>query len=498
MEIYLYNSLTKTKELFKPIREGLAGMYSCGPTVYFVPHIGNYRSFLLSDLLRRVLSLNGFDVTQVMNITDVGHLTGDRDMGEDKLWQQSVKLGKSMAEIANEATGSFLTELDSLNILPPHHMPKASENVEEDIELIRRLELNGFTYVTADGVYFDTSKLKDYGKMATMDLTGLKMGASVEVNPEKKNPTDFALWKFSDASRGSVWNTPWGIGFPGWHIECSAMSRKYLGQPFDIHTGGIDHINIHHTNEIAQSEAAFGVPLANYWLHGEFLLLGEEKMSKSKGNLFTLQSLVEEGFDPLAFRYLVMTAHYRTQLQFSRESLQAAQKALNNLRVEVSGYSDVILGLDPRIQSDSSWIPDQVGEDKAGGEKTEGSSWIPSQAGNDTGGAGDSFEGRFNEAINDDLNLPKALGVVWEVVGSDLSESDKRQLLLKFDEVLGLGLSSVGLNLSAEEKSLLQLRLNARESKDYLKSDELRQKLLESGIIVEDTAEGQRVKRKYG
>ncbi len=450
----LYNSLTKRKEIFEPLRPGEVGLYSCGPTVYFVPHIGNYRSFLLSDILRRVLEFNGYRVTQVMNITDIGHLTGDRDLGEDKLLQQAVKAGISTAEIAKEATAEFLNDLSLLNILTPHQMPVASEHIDSQLELIHKLEKGGHTYLTSDGVYFDTSSIPDYGKLSTVDLKGLQVGASVEPHPEKRNPADFALWKFARGSAGQVWDTPWGRGFPGWHIECSAMSRECLGQPFDIHTGGVDHINIHHTNEIAQSEAAYGVPLARYWLHGEFLLLGKEKMSKSKGALFTIKDLVAKGFMPLAFRYLVLTAHYRTQLGFTQQSLKAAQRSLFNLYEEFSTYQEL-------------------------------------------GAVDNSYGERFLAAINADLNMPQALAVVWDLLRSDVSEGNKKATLLEMDKVLGLGLQEVVCEVTSEIEELLAQRELARQQGDFAQSDLYRAELLKRGIIIEDTAHGPKWKKKY-
>ena len=430
-------------------------MYACGPTVYNYAHIGNLRAYIFEDLLKRTLLYNNYKVNHIMNITDVGHLTDDGDEGEDKVAKSAELMGKTAKEIAKFYTAAFQKDLKNLNILPPNKFPKATDNIKEQIALIKKLETKGFTYKTSDGVYFDTSKLKDYGKLAQLAKQELKAGARVEMG-QKKNITDFALWKFSpkDKKRQMEWKSPWGLGFPGWHIECSAMSVKYLGQPFDIHCGGIDHISVHHTNEIAQSEAASGKPLANFWLHGEFVLMGEDKMAKSAGNFITLNTLKEHRISPLAYRYLLLQTHYRKQLSFSWDALQAAQNGLNHL------YNIV-----------KSW-------DKAGVGCAE-------------------YEQKFLDAINNDLDLPGAMAIMWDLIKNPMYPgSSKRRTLLKFDKVLGLGLSKIKrgkISVPAEIQTLIAERDGARFSKNWHKSDELRKKIEAAGYTVEDTPEGTKI-----
>lgn len=333
MVIKLYNTLSRKKEAFESLKDNEVGLYTCGPTVYWFAHIGNLRTYIFEDILKRVLEYNGHNVTHVMNITDVGHLTSDSDTGEDKMEIGAKRERKTVWEIADFYTRAFKKDLKSLNIKPPSIWAKATSNINEQIKFIQTLEKKGFTYKIADGVYFDTSKIKDYGKLCGSKKRELKAGSRVEVAAGKKNPADFALWKFSPPGikRQMEWDSPWGLGFPGWHTECVVMAVKYLGAPFDIHCGGIDHIPIHHTNEIAQTEAVFGKNLANFWLHGEFLVLKEGRMGKSERNIITLSNLSEKGFYPLSYRYLCLTTHYRSKLTFSWKSLQSSQQALNNL-----------------------------------------------------------------------------------------------------------------------------------------------------------------------
>ncbi len=460
----LYNSLTKTKEEFTP-RGKTVGLYTCGPTVYHYAHIGNLRTFLFEDVLRRTLQYLGYKVDHVMNITDVGHLTSDADTGEDKMQKGAAREKKSVWDIAKLYTDAFILDFHRLNILAPTHLPRATAHIAEQIALIALLEKKGHTYRTEDGIYFDTSKFPAYGKLSGQKLSEKEAGKRVAALG-KRNASDFALWKFSypggtekpadwsSPVREMEWESPWGVGFPGWHIECSAMSRKYLGQPFDIHTGGIDHLPVHHENEIAQSEAAFGVPLANMWMHGEFLLLGEgEKMSKSADNFLTLQTLIDRGFDPLAFRYFTFGAHYRAPITFSRASMEAAQNALKNLRGTVR-----------------TW------------EKPKG--------------ACPDFEERFAAAIADDLDMPNALSVVWEMVKSDNPSSAKAASLKKFDDVLGLGLEQyIGrpLKVPKNVKALLDERDAARKAKKWPESDRLRDEIHTLGYGIEDTIDGQTV-----
>jgi len=456
MNIRLYNTLTRQKEDFKPIHEGKAGIYACGPTVYWFAHVGNFRSFIFSDILRRTLVHCGLDVTFVMNITDVGHLTDDASDGEDKMIVAMKREGKTAYEIAEFYTQEFLKDVERLNMLSADVYPRATEHIQEQIDMVVALEKKGYTYKTSDGIYFDTSKLNDYGRLSGQSAEEKMAGARIDMG-EKKNPTDFALWKFSptDAKRDMEWESPWGKGFPGWHIECSAMSAKYLDVPFDIHTGGIDHIAVHHENELAQTKGAVDALQANIWMHGEFLAVDGGKMSKSLGNLYTVDDLVEKGYDPLALRYLMLGAHYRTKLNFTFEALTAAQNALHRLR-----------------QTVRSW------------EKPEGRC------------AG--LEERFAEALADDLNTPQALAVMWELIDSDQPTGAKAQTLLNFDEVLGLGLREyvgVPLDVPVEVQVLVDQRKTARAEKDWALSDELRDKVAAMGYVVEDTDQGQVVKK---
>lgn len=457
----LFNTLNRKKEEFQPIKDKEVGIYSCGPTVYDYAHIGNMRAFIFADLLKRTLLYNGYQVLHVMNITDVGHLVGDSDMGEDKLAKAAREQRKTAWEIASYYREAFFADIKELNILLPDRMPKATDHIKDMIKLIEALEKKRFTYRTSDGIYFDTAKLKDYGKLVKLDVEGLREGARVEPNPEKKNLTDFALWKFSpaNAKRDMEWQSPWGVGFPGWHIECSAMSAKYLGQPFDIHTGGIDHVSVHHTNEIAQSEAATGKPLANFWLHSEFLMLNQGRIGKSEGNIITIQELKKRGYSPLAFRYFVLQGHYRSKLSFSWEALQGAQNALNNLYSTVAEYA---------------------------------------QGGTQIGCA--EFENEFLEAINDDLDTSKALAVVWNLIHSDYSGEAKLKSLFEFDKVLGLSLKETWeelcLPLPDEIKKLVSSREKFRKGEKWEESDQLRKKIESLGFEIKDTDSGPLVKRK--
>lgn len=451
--IFLHNTLARKIDEFKPLKNGRAGIYACGPTVYNYQHIGNMRTYIFEDILKRVFLYNNYKIKHIINITDVGHLTSDGDTGEDKMEKGAAREGKSAWEIAKFYTKIFKQDLKDLQIIAPTKFTNATDNIKEQIELIKKLEKKGFTYKTTDGIYFDTAKLSDYGKLAQLDKQELKAGVRVEMG-EKKNIHDFALWKFSpqNEKRQMEWKSPWGVGFPGWHIECSAMSVKFLGQPFDIHCGGIDHIPVHHTNEIAQSEAAEGKPLANYWLHGEFILLGTDKMSKSTGNFITLQTLKEKNFNPLAYRYLLLQTHYRKQLNFSLEALTAAQNGLNHLYNVIKNWS------------------------KTGG-----------------GNCAD-YEEKFLNAINNDLDMPAAMAIMWDLIKDPMfPPSAKKITILKFDKVLGLGLSKLKKekNIIPEKiKTLIKERDAARASKNWSESDRLRKELETLGYKVEDTANG--------
>jgi len=443
----IYNTLTRQKEEFKPIKENEVGIYSCGPTVYSSPHIGNMYAYVCWDVLTRTLKYLGYKVNNVINITDVGHLTSDADSGEDKMEKGSRKEGMSVWEIAKKYENEFLENLFELNIELPWKMPKATDHIQEQINLIKKIETNGFTYKISDGIYFDTSKFVDYGKFANLNLEKLKEGARVEINQEKRNPSDFALWKFSPVNekRQMEWESPWGVGFPGWHVECTAMSTKYLGETFDIHTGGEDHIAVHHTNEIAQGYAAFDCNTANYWMHNAFITFGGSKISKSSGGLYTVFDLKEMGFDPMVLRYMILGSHYRKGLEFSLESLRAAQVALNKLK----SY---------KVESLSSY---KVNE---------------------------NFKKEFIELISNDLAMPEVLALVWKVAKSDLSLEEKWATFLDFDRVLGLNLDSVEQKIVVPEEivELNNKRILFKKEKNYIEADKLREKIKSLGYLVED------------
>ena len=466
--IKFYNTLTREKEEFKPICSGKAGMYTCGPTVYWFAHLGNMRAYLFEDFLKRVLKYNGYQVKHVINLTDVGHLTSDDDTGEDKLEKGARRDNKTVWEVADFYAQAFKRDLKLLNFQEPDVWIKATDTIKEQIELIKVLEQKGFVYVIPDGVYFDSSKLPSYGKLWPNKEMDLKAGARVEMAEGKKNLTDFALWKFSPKEgpkRQMEWESPWGIGFPGWHTECVVMSIENLGIPFDIHCGGIDHILIHHTNEIAQAEAAYGKDMCNYWMHGEFLVLKDEaKMAKSDGTVVLVEDLIKKGINPLAYRYLVMTAHYRKKMEFSWESLQSAQTGLDNLYEKFLEFK----------QAKKIGVPF--------GEKAE------------------ECKKKFLEAINDDLNMPQALAVAWEVVkDKKLAASEKYYLLLDFDRIFGLSLDETERKTEEEVpeniKKLLEERQAARQAKNWTESDEIRKKIQTIGWEVEDTPEGQKAKK---
>lgn len=449
----IWNTAGRRIETIKPIKLGQIGFYACGPTVYQRAHIGNFRAYIFEDTLRRALEYHGLKVKHVMNITDVGHLTGETDQGEDKMEKAARKAGKTAWEIAREFTALFKQDLKRLAILPPTRMPKATDNVKAQIKLIQQLERRGFTYQTSDGIYFNTAKFKPYGKFSGQPLAQKQAGARVEVGA-KKHPTDFALWKFSPAGqkRQMEWKSPWSVGFPGWHIECSAMAHQELGQPFDLHAGGVDHISVHHENEIAQSQAAYGKKLANYWFHVEFLMVEGQKMSKSLGNIFTLDDLEQRGFDALDFRYFLLGAHYRQKQNFTWGALESARNTLNKLR-----------------QTVQAWDRPQDGCADLSGE--------------------------FFAALDNDLNTPQALAVLWKMVDSDCPSSAKAAAILKMDEVLGLGLKKFvaqPAKIPREIKKLLDERAGARQDKNWKKSDKLRDELSKKGWVVKDTEEGQK------
>lgn len=452
-KLQLFNTLGRTLEPFNTIKSGKVGLYACGPTVYDYAHAGNLRTYLFVDVLRRTLELNGYDVNHVMNITDVGHLVSDADTGEDKMEKGARKQNKSAWEIAKYFEDAFLDDLTSLNITQPSIICRATEHIQEQIKFVRELEQKGFTYQTSDGVYFDSAKLPDYGKLAKLDREGLEAGIRVEM-AEKKSPTDFALWKFSgDTPRQMEWESPWGVGFPGWHIECSAMAEKYLGEVFDIHVGGEDHIPVHHTNEIAQCQAKNGHVQANYWLHGFFLQLNKEKISKS-GTSLRLDALIEKGYDPLAYRYLVLTSHYRSHLSFTWESLDAAQTALKRLKTKMSALPE-------------------------GGKVDQ------------------TYIERFMSLINNDLAMPQAMALMWELLGSALNDADKKATARYFDRVFGLDLDKVDEEeVPREIMELVDLRLQMKKQKEYQQADEIRQKVTELGYRINDAGDSSTVSKQ--
>jgi cysteinyl-tRNA synthetase len=463
----LYNTLTRQKEEFVPIHKGVASIYSCGPTVYQYAHIGNLRTYVFMDILRRVLKYNGYTLKHVMNITDVGHLVADADEGEDKMMKTARETHKTPWEIAEYYTGVFMNDIGELNIDKPEFIPKATRHINEMLEFVEGLVEKGYGYETSDGIYFDIMKFKGYGKLSGLDLEGQIAGARVDVNEEKRHPADFALWKKAPKEHIMQWPSRWGMGYPGWHIECSAMSRKYLGDVFDIHTGGVDHIPVHHENEIAQSEALLGKPAVHYWLHGEFLLVDNGKMSKSLGNTYTVADLKKKGLSPLAYRYMCLNANYRSKLNFTWDGAKAAQVSLDRLLEGVLAHRNAAeqAKVDPELIA--------------------------------------SFRKDFEEAINDDLNIPRALGVAWNVARHSVKSRDLYELLLKMDEVLGLDFAKAESKPAAESQELdpeieelVNRRQQARKEKNWKLADEIRDQLNQMGYQLEDTPQGAKVTRK--
>lgn len=463
MELKLYNTLTKQKEEFKPLQGNEVRIYTCGPTVYSFAHIGNFRAYVFMDTLRRVLKYNSYDLKHVMNITDVGHLESDADEGEDKMEKAAKKENKNPYEIAAYYTDIFFRDMGRLNIDKPEIIAKATEHIAEMLEFVKKLIENDYAYETSKGIYFDISKLDKYPILSNRKLDDQIAGARVDVDTEKRNPYDFALWIKAPEAHIMKWESPWGLSYPGWHIECSAMGRKYLGDEFDIHTGGVDHIPTHHENEIAQSKGCTNKVPAKRWMHVEFLQVDGGKMSKSLGNTYTLDQLQEKGIEPLAYKLFCYTAHYRTKLNFTFEVALSTQKALNRLR---EGYLKHIEGT----------------------EKVEESII-------------ESYKNRFIEAVNDDLNMPLAMGIVWEVVRNEMKSKQFAELLLEFDKILGLEIENSKkyvqeketIKIPEEIKLLLEERKIARENKDWSKSDELRDLINQKGYIVKDTKEGQTI-----
>jgi len=456
----LYNTLSRKKEDFKPLKDKKVGIYACGPTVYWFAHIGNLRTYLFEDFLKRILDYSGYRIKHVMNITDVGHLTSDADTGEDKLEKGAKREKKTVWEIAEFYTQAFRKDLKLLNIKEPDIWIKATDTIKEQIDLIKVLEKKGFTYLIEDGVYFNTSKLKTYGRLWGKNKMEVKAGARIEMVKGKKNPTDFALWKLTPpgVKRQMEWDSPWGKGFPGWHTECVVMGAKFLGTPFDIHCGGIDHIQIHHTNEIAQAEAATDKILANFWLHGEFLNLEEGKMAKSKGNIITPETLIKKGINPLAFRYLCLNSHYRSKLNFSWEALKGAENSLKNL------YDRMLDLSEKKIKAKN-----------------------PSK----------KYQEKFLEYIQDDLNTPQALALMWQVLKDEkISNEEKYAVLLDFDKVFGLDLDKIKkTEIKKDIKKLAELREEYRKNKQWQKADETRKEIEKMGYLVEDTKQGPKIKK---
>jgi len=465
MDVFFYNTLTGKKEKYIPINKNEVKMYSCGPTVYSYAHIGNFRTYIFVDSLRRTLEYNGYKMKHVMNITDVGHLTSDADTGEDKMEKAAKKEGKDPYEIAKFYANAFMNDMGKLHIEKPEIITKATDNIPQMIEMVKEIIKNGYGYETSKGIYFDVSKLDKYPVLSNNSVEGQQAGARVEVDKEKRNPFDFALWIKAPENHIMKWDSPWGKSYPGWHIECSAMGRRFLGENFDIHTGGVDHIPVHHENEIAQCKGAFGHNPANFWMHCEFLLVDGGKMSKSLGNIYTISELKEKGIEPLAYKLFCFSSHYRNKLNFTFDGVKASNIALNRIR---KGYLAHLNGNDSIEEKEI-----------------------------------EEYENRFHNAINDDLNIPLAIGVLWDVVKNEKKSKELADLILRFDKVFGLDLANSEkylqeLNENEEDMSVIpeqvlqfaNERKIARENKDFQKADLLRKKIEESGYQIKDIAGG--------
>ena len=465
MELKLYNTLTRKKENFKPLIGNEVRIYTCGPTVYNYAHIGNFRSYIFMDNLRRVLKYNGYNLKHVMNITDVGHLESDADEGEDKMEKAAKREKKNPYDIAKFYTEAFFKDMESLNIEIPEIIAKATDHIPEMIEYVKKIIENGYAYETSKGIYFDISKLDKYPVLSNRKMDEQIAGARVDVDLEKKNPYDFALWIKAPENHIMKWESPWGLSYPGWHLECTAMGNKYLGEEFDIHTGGVDHIPIHHENEIAQAKGATGKIHAKLWMHVEFLQVDGGKMSKSLGNVYTISQLAERGIEALAYKLFCYSAHYRTKLNFTFDGALSSQKALNRLR---EGY-----------------LKHLKGEDKVKNEIIQ------------------EYETKFLETINDDLNIPAAMGIIWDIVRSEQKSKKYAELLEKFDQVLGLDIKNSqrylekqsNIEIPEEIKELIEKRKIARQEKNWKLSDEIRDILVKKGYQVEDSKEGMIVKK---
>ena len=469
MKLNLYNTLTRDKQEFKPLNQDEVRMYSCGPTVYSYAHIGNFRTYIFMDTLRRVLKYNGYKLKHVMNITDVGHLESDADEGEDKMEKAAKKENKNPYEIADFYTKIFLEDMGKLNIDRPEIITKATENIPQMIEYVKKILENGYAYETSKGIYFDISKLDKYPVLSNRKLDDQIAGARVDVDPEKRNPYDFALWIKAPKNHIMKWESPWGLSYPGWHLECSTMGKRFLGEEFDIHTGGVDHIPTHHENEIAQAKGATGKIPAKIWMHCEYLQVDGGKMSKSLGNTYTISQLKEKGIAPLAFKLFCFTAHYRNKLNFTFDGAYGAQKALERLY--------------------DSFVKNEEAEGNVSAEELN------------------AYREKFTNYINDDLNMPGAMSVVWEVARNNNKSKQLAELLLEFDEVLGLDLKNAKKYLEEFEKNknieeipeeikeLVEQRKIARQNKDWAKSDELRDLIAQKGYIVKDKKEGMSIEK---
>jgi cysteinyl-tRNA synthetase len=457
MDLKLYNTLSRSKETFVPIKKNKASIYSCGPTVYNYAHIGNLRTYVFMDVLRRILQYCGYEVTSVMNITDVGHLLSDRDTGDDKMVKAAKEQNKTPEEIAQYYTSIFFKDIERLNILCPQFTPKATEHIAEMIEVVKALLDKGFAYETADGIYFDISKFPNYGKLSRTNLEEQLAGARVNVNTGKRHPADFALWKKAEPNHIMQWQSPWGMGYPGWHIECTVMSNKYLGDVFDIHTGGIDHVPIHHENEIAQAESWLGKKAVNYWMHSEFMLVNGGKMSKHLKNTYTVDDLIEKGYSPMEFRYLCLNVQYRQKLNFTWESMESAKTAYQRLATHLYEHKQSAAKTDKKVL--------------------------------------DGFLKEFDEAISDDLNVPMAIGVLWKMVKLPASK-DVYETALVMDRVFALDFDKVQAapqtthDAPQEIIDLANLRKQARKDKNWAESDRLRDEIASKGYRIKDIADG--------
>lgn len=465
MNIKLYNTLTRKEENFTPLEGNEVRIYSCGPTVYSYAHIGNFRSYVFMDNLRRVLKYNGYNLKHVMNITDVGHLESDADEGEDKMEKAARKENKNPYEIAEFYTKAFFEDMDKLNIDRPEIIAKATEHIPEMLEYVKEIIKNGYAYETSKGIYFDISKLDKYPLLSNRKMEEQIAGARVEVDPEKRNPYDFAIWIKAPENHIMKWESPWGLSYPGWHLECSTMGRRFLGEQFDIHTGGVDHIPTHHENEIAQARGAIGKVPARFWMHCEFLLVDGGKMSKSLGNVYTISQLEEKGITPLGYKLFCFTANYRTKLNFTFEGAMSSQVALERLY--------------------DSYLKHKNGKDIIDEKDIN------------------SYKEKFLEYVNDDLNMPGAMSVVWDIARNENKSVQFAELLEEFDKVLGLDIKNAENYLKREEedipediRDIINKRNEARKNKDWAASDSLRDLIIEKGYSIKDTKGGTIVKRE--